>query len=75
MFVFNCTIDENRLATAAMSNAQKVAKKQNKRFKSEEEKPAEEILQPVLCSECGTEVGVYEPKEELYHFANVLTSH
>jgi hypothetical protein len=87
MFVFNCTIDENRVAT--ISNNQKALKqkkkKNNKRFKTdasnstnnedEDEESDNEILRPVLCSECGTELGVYESKEELYHFANVLASH
>ncbi len=90
MFVFNCTIDENRTAPAPKSNSQKSAKQKkknssNKRFKTDESNPNNEeeqeqesnddILRPVLCSECGTELGVYEPKDELYHFTNTLTSH
>jgi hypothetical protein len=88
MFVFNCTIDENRIAHLSKSNSQKSLKQKkknnNKRFKIDEHNPInneeeqesnEEILRPVLCSECGTELGVYEPNEELYHFANVLASH
>jgi hypothetical protein len=88
MFVFNCTIDENRIAPMSTSNSQKSSKQKkktnNKRFKTgdhdsvnneEEQESIDEILRPVLCSECGTELGFYEPKEELYHFANVLTSH
>jgi len=88
MFVFNCTIDENRIAHLSKSNSQKSLKQKkknnNKRFKKDEHNPInneeeqesnEEILRPVLCSECGTELGVYEPNEELYHFANVLASH
>jgi hypothetical protein len=88
MFVFNCTIDENRTAPVPKSNSQKSSKQKknnsNKRFKTdestslnneEEQESNDDILRPVLCSECGTELGVYEPKEELYHFANVLASH
>jgi len=88
MFVFNCTIDENRLIPASTTNSQKSSKQKkknnNKRFKTdehnpinneEEEESKNEILRPVLCSECGTELGVYESKDELYHFANVLASH
>lgn len=78
MFVFNCTIDENRLATTSKSSKQK-KKNTNKRFKTDEADESidhpTEILRPVLCSECGTELGIYEPAEELYHFANVLASH
>jgi hypothetical protein len=89
MFVFNCTIDESRTAPVPKSNSQKSSKQKkknsNKRFKTDESNPVndeeeeqesnDDILRPVLCSECGTELGVYEPKEELYHFANVLASH
>ncbi|CAF0979542.1 unnamed protein product [Adineta steineri] len=90
MFVFNCTIDQNRVASVFTSNSQKSAKQKkknnkNKRFKTDdqnsidneetEHENQDEILRPLLCSECGTELGAYEPKEELYHFANVLASH
>ena len=86
MFVFNCTIDENRLAAASKSSqksSKQKKKNSNKRFKTDEQDPIDtadasndsEILRPILCSECGTELGVYEPSEELYHFANVLASH
>lgn len=87
MFVFNCTIDENRLAASSKSSkksAQQKKKTSNKRFKTDEQNPIDnedgsandnEILRPVLCSECGTDLGAYEPTEELYHFANVLASH
>jgi hypothetical protein len=89
MFVFNCAIDQNRTAPQSKTNSKKSSqqkkKNNNKRFKTdddnshdnekEEDESQDDILRPVLCSECGTELGVYEPKEELYHFANVLTSH
>ena len=87
MFVFNCTIDENRIAPSSKTSSKKSTKQQkkntNKRFKTddnpvnteEEQETQDDILRPVLCSECGTELGVYEPKDELYHFANVLASH
>lgn len=84
MFVFNCTIDENRVVSLPNASGGKSSKKkrihQNKRLKTDESSSTdptetEEILRPVLCSECGTEIGVYEPKDELYHFANVLASH
>ena len=87
MFVFNCTIDENRIAPVSMAKRQKSFKQKknrNKRLKTddhdlldnvEEQDINNDILRPVLCSECRTELGVYEPKEELYHFVNVLASH
>lgn len=34
----------------------------------------EETFNPVMCSECNTEVGVYD-SQEIYHFFNVLASH
>jgi hypothetical protein len=34
-----------------------------------------DIFRPVTCQICNTEVGVYEEKEELYHFFNVIASH
>ncbi|CAF3563123.1 unnamed protein product [Rotaria sordida] len=88
MFVFNCAIDENRIARVSTANNKKSLKQKkknnNKRFKTDDSDPLndkeeqeikDDILRPVLCSECGTELGVYEPKEELYHFAKVLASH
>lgn len=36
---------------------------------------SEEVFHPVACTECGTEVGVYEPSTEFYHFFNVFPSH
>ncbi|TRY97852.1 hypothetical protein DNTS_009864 [Danionella cerebrum] len=34
----------------------------------------EELYHPVKCTECSTEVAVYD-KEEVYHFFNILASH
>ena len=38
------------------------------------EAQAEEIYHPVMCTECSTEVAVYD-KDEVFHFFNVLASH
>lgn len=38
------------------------------------EHPEQEIFHPVVCSECSTEIGVFEPKEELFHFFDVLAT-
>ena len=87
MFVFNCTIDENRIAPVSLSNSERASKKKKqshyKRFKTDQsnaskdegQEEEEDILRPVLCTECGTELGAYEPKEELYHFSRILASH
>lgn len=34
----------------------------------------EEVYHPVNCTECSTEVAVYD-KDEVYHFFNILASH
>ena len=34
-----------------------------------------ESYKPVICEICGVEVGVYDDKDEVYHFFNVLASH
>jgi hypothetical protein len=34
-----------------------------------------DIYEPVSCTICNTEVGVYDKSIEIYHFFNVLTSH
>ncbi|CAF1467594.1 unnamed protein product [Rotaria sordida] len=88
MFIFNCTIDENRIVHVSKTNSQKSLKQKkknsNKRFKRDDPEPVntkkeqevqDDILRPILCSEYGIELDGYEPKEELYHFANVLASH
>ena len=38
-----------------------------------EEEGAAELYHPVHCSQCNTEVAVFD-KDEVYHFFNVLTS-
>lgn len=35
---------------------------------------ADEVYNPVQCSECSTEVAVFD-KDEVYHFFNILASH
>ena len=67
------------------------SKKKNRRSKKKNAKqeevdkiePANEIekeieydyFNPVVCEVCGVEIGVYEEKDELYHFFNILASH
>ncbi|CAD5121609.1 DgyrCDS10105 [Dimorphilus gyrociliatus] len=65
MFVMNC-----RPVLTEELHYQSKAKKR-KGMKQETEK--DETYHPVRCSECNTEVGVYD-KEEIYHFFNVLAS-
>jgi hypothetical protein len=34
-----------------------------------------DVYKPVVCEICNVEVGVYDDKDELFHFFNVLASH
>ena len=63
MFVFNCKVDETDI----------LSYKKNKKYKNLEEKY--DTYQTVFCKICNTKVAVYDPKEELYHFFNVIASH
>lgn len=72
MFVFNCNIkqDEQLKYPKPKGNAKK---KQNNQSDQVEEEF--DLFKPVECKGCKVEVGVYDPKEEMYHFFNVLASH
>ena len=73
MFVLNCQIVRDEV----LKYAPKLDKKSRKRRRKQEEKMAVDALQedfnPVRCSECNTEVAVYD-KDEVFHFFNVLAS-
>lgn len=36
--------------------------------------PGQDVFHPVVCCSCGTEIGVYEPQDEVYHFFEVLAT-
>ena len=59
MFVKNCRVDEETVLT----------------YDAEAEGEGPEEYNPVYCGECGTQVGVFSPKDEIYHFFNVIPSH
>lgn len=59
MFVKNCRVDEETVLT----------------YDAEASGESPEEYNPVYCSECGTQVGVFSPQEEIYHFFNVIPSH
>ena len=76
MFVMNCVVNhEQRLKFPKQ-------KQNNKKKKRTEENietaatadPKEELYHPVRCSQCNTEVAVFD-KDEVFHFFNVLASH
>lgn len=77
MFVMNCSI--NREEVLRYKNSENRKKRRSaKKMRSNPEDPAEreveEVYHPVMCTECSTEVAVYD-KDEVFHFFNVLASH
>ncbi|KAJ1102997.1 hypothetical protein NDU88_000428 [Pleurodeles waltl] len=76
MFVMNCTINKEEVLKYQDALDRRKRRRPKKKSVAETpEKPAEqEIYHPVKCSECSTEVAVYD-KEEVYHFFNVIASH
>jgi hypothetical protein len=90
MFVFNCKIRKEEVLKYPKDTfeseitSKKKGRNKKKNAKQEEvekiEQPNEKEIEydsfnPVVCEICGVEVGVYEDKDELYHFFNVLASH
>lgn len=69
MFVFNCKIVEGeQLKVAKCIDEKAKAKKKNL--------PVEfETYKPVECEICHSEVGVYDERDEIYYFFNILASH
>ncbi|XP_047467430.1 E2F-associated phosphoprotein [Mugil cephalus] len=88
MFVMNCTVkkDEVLRYKSDQEKKERTGKKRRRRGQKTEapvdEAPepmpagmdADEVYHPVQCSECSTEVAVFD-KDEVYHFFNILTSH
>ena len=77
MFVMNCSV--NREEVLRYKNPGNRKKKRGaKMMRSNPEGPVEtdveEVYHPVMCTECSTEVAVYD-KDEVFHFFNVLASH
>lgn len=84
MFVMNCTV--KREEVLRYKNLQEKNRRNRKRRRGQQtETPADEtpaamgmdadeVYHPVQCSECSTEVAVFD-KDEVYHFFNILASH
>ena len=85
MFVFNCEIN-----TEEQLKYKKNEENKKKFKKLKKTKPIESIIEDeqissvvhefdvyrsVACKLCNTDVGVYDEKEEIYHFFNVLAGH
>lgn len=83
MFVFNCQIDQEKQLKYPKHEMSK--KKSNKYKKQKKEVSIQseliddeaefDLFRSVTCESCNTRVGVYDEKEEIYHFFNVLASH
>ncbi|KAM4541276.1 E2F-associated phosphoprotein [Fundulus diaphanus] len=84
MFVMNCTVETDEVLRYK-TQQQKTPRKRRRGQKPEmppngatRRMPAgmdsDEIYHPVKCSECSTEVAVFD-KDEVYHFFNILASH
>lgn len=88
MFVMNCTVKKDEaLRYKTQPDKKQRNRKRRRGQKTETETPpdeggdptpagmnADEIYHPVQCSECTTEVAVFD-KDEVYHFFNILASH
>ena len=76
MFVLNCKEDTTQKLTFPVPKSKSRKKGQNKEHQMEfnNETDPEEVFNPVRCTQCSTQVAVYD-SEEVYHFFNVLASH
>lgn len=85
MFVVNCKVVEDEVLRYEPSQQQKPGKKRKKSQKgklvqltkdnmSSADSSLSERYHPVACTECNTEIAVYD-NDEVYHFFNVLASH
>ena len=86
MFVMNCTVRRDEVLRYKTQQELKPRKRKRRRGQkaetAQDETPeptpagmdADEVYHPVQCTECSTEVAVFD-KEEVYHFFNILASH
>ncbi|XP_053290050.1 E2F-associated phosphoprotein [Pleuronectes platessa] len=86
MFVMNCTVKRDEVLRYNTEQERKQRGRKRRRGQKTEtpsnQAPepapagmaADEVYRPVQCSECSTEVAVFD-KEEVYHFFNILASH
>ncbi|XP_032404187.1 E2F-associated phosphoprotein isoform X1 [Xiphophorus hellerii] len=79
MFVMNCTVKTDEVLRYKTQQEKKPRKRRRgQTAEAASPRPAgmdsDEIYHPVKCSECSTEVAVFD-KDEVYHFFNILASH
>ncbi|KAM6969611.1 E2F-associated phosphoprotein [Tautogolabrus adspersus] len=86
MFVMNCKVKRDE-ALRFKTQPERKQRNRKRRRGQQTETPldgrpeptpegmdADEVYNPVQCSECSTEVAVFD-KDEVYHFFNILASH
>ncbi|XP_051833982.1 E2F-associated phosphoprotein isoform X2 [Antechinus flavipes] len=79
MFVMNCSVNREEVLRYK-SPMNKKKRWGHKKMKSDDEDDSTvqpenvEVYHPVKCTECSTEVAVFD-KNEIFHFFNVLASH
>ncbi|XP_070776711.1 E2F-associated phosphoprotein isoform X2 [Enoplosus armatus] len=86
MFVMNCMVKKDEVLRYKTQQERKQRNRKRRRGQKTEtaadEAPeptpagmdADEVYHPVQCTECSTEVAVFD-KDEVYHFFNILASH
>ncbi|XP_008283107.1 E2F-associated phosphoprotein [Stegastes partitus] len=90
MFVMNCTVKKDEVLRYKTQEDRKQRRRKRRRDQKTDQKTdapadetpdpmpagmdADEVYHPVQCSECSTEVAVFD-KDEVYHFFNILASH
>ncbi|XP_049918164.1 E2F-associated phosphoprotein [Epinephelus moara] len=86
MFVMNCAVKRDEVLRYKTQTELKQRRRKRRRGqrtdtpldKTPDPTPAgmdaDEIYHPVQCTECSTEVAVFD-KDEVYHFFNILASH
>ena len=85
MFVMNCQVSKDEVLRYEPSQPRKFGRKKKgqkgklvqhtpQKETTSQDQAVSELYHPVSCTECHTEVAVYD-SNEVYHFFNVLTSH
>uniref|UniRef100_G3T5V7 E2F associated phosphoprotein n=1 Tax=Loxodonta africana TaxID=9785 RepID=G3T5V7_LOXAF len=75
MFVMNCSVNKEEILRYKKKRwGHKKMRSNHEDAAKQAEAEVEEIYHPVMCTECSTEVAVYD-KDEVFHFFNVLASH
>lgn len=86
MFVMNCVVKRDEVLRYKTQQEKKQRNRKRRKGQKTEATAdeaggsgpsgmdADEVYHPVKCSECSTEVAVFD-KDEVYHFFNILASH